>query len=145
MACASVDEVLTRDIPGLPDPDIRPPTVAERGDSFAELRVVHLLARIPRGEPVRIRDVVDRLNADHLDWSFSRDVVIAAAVPLQANWQVDYRSADGIVLEEGVAGPEVIIEDSARVDPWIVRQADRLRADCDARLRAFAIEEGATP
>jgi len=119
--------------------------LAERGDPFADLRVVHLLARIPRGEPVRIRDIVDRLNADHLDWSFSREVVIAAAVQLQANWQADYRNSDGILLEEGIAGPEITVEDSARVDPWIVRQAERLYAECVARLRTFAIEEGATP
>jgi hypothetical protein len=71
--------MILRDVPGLPAPELRPPIVAESGDPFAELRVVHLLARIPRGEPVRIRDVVDRLNAEQLDWSFSRSVVIAAA------------------------------------------------------------------
>jgi hypothetical protein len=119
--------------------------VAERGDPFAELRVVHLLARIPRGEPVRVRDIVDRLNAEHLGWSFARDVVIGAAVQLQANWVADYRSRDGIELAEGPAGPEIRIEDSSRVDPWIVRQAGRLRGACLERLRAFAVEEGATP
>jgi len=137
--------VLTRETPGLPDPDVRPPTIAEGGDPFAELRVVHLLARIPRGVPVRVRDIVDRLNADYVDWSFSRDVVIAAAVQLQANWQADYRNSDGIVLEDGSAGPEITLEDSARVDPWIVRQADRLHARCAERLRTFAVEEGAIP
>lgn len=106
---------------------------------------MHLLARIQRGEPVRVRDVVDRLNADYVDWSFSRDVVIAAAVQLQANWQADYRNSDGIVLEEGPVGPEVTLEDSARVDPWIGRQAHRLHAECAERLRTFAVEEGAIP
>jgi hypothetical protein len=137
--------VLIRDTPGLPDPTVRPPTLAERGDSFADLRVVHLLARIPRAEPVRVRDIVDRLNAEYVDWSFSRDVVIAAAVQLQANWQADYRNSDGIVLEEGSVGLELTLEDSARVDPWIVRQADRLHAECAERLRTFAVEEGAIP
>jgi hypothetical protein len=137
--------VLTRELAGLPADDLRPPIVAESGDPFAELRVVHLLARIPRGTPVRIRDVVDRLNADHLDWSFSRGVVIAAAVQLQANWLADYRSSSGIVLREGTAGPEIVVEDSARVDPWIVRQLERLRDRCAERLRAFALEEGAIP
>ena len=94
---------------------------------------------------MRIRDIVDRLNADHLGWSFSRGVVIAAAVQLTANWQVDYRNSDGIVLQDGPAGPEIVIEDSPRVDPWIVRQAERLHDACTGRLRAFAIEEGATP
>lgn len=137
--------MLLRETPGLPDALIRPPTVAESGDPFSELRVVHLLARIPRGEAVRVRDVVDRLNAEYLDWSFPRSVVIAAIVQLQANWQSDYRNSDGIVLEDGPTGPEVSIEDSARVDPWIVRQAERIRGECLDRLHRFAIEEGALP
>jgi hypothetical protein len=134
-----------REYPGLPDPNLQPPTLAEPGDPFAELRVVHLLARIPRGERVRLRDLVERLNADYLDWSFSRSVVIAAIVQLQANWMVDYRNADGIRLEEDAQGPVVVIEDSSRVDPWILRQAQRLHGACTERLRAFAVEEGAVP
>jgi hypothetical protein len=88
-----------------------------------------------------VRDIADRLNADYLDWSFSRAVVSAAIVQLQANWLADYRNSDGIVLVEGPAGPELVIEDSSRVDPWIVRQAERLRATCEERLREFAIDE----
>jgi len=65
-----------RQTPGLPDPNIQPPTVAEVSDPFSELRVVHLLARLPRGSAVRIRDIVDQLDADYLDWSFSREVVV---------------------------------------------------------------------
>ena len=131
-----------RATPGLPDPNIQPPTVAESGDPFSQLRVVHLLARLPRGVPVRIRDIADQLNADYLDWSFSRDVVVATVVQLQANWLTDYRNSDGIVLAEGPAGPELTIEDSSRVDPWIVRQAERLSASCSEQLSEFAIEEG---
>jgi hypothetical protein len=131
-----------RDTPGLPDPAIQPPTVAEAGDPFSQLRVVHLLARIPRGVPVRLRDIVDQLNGDYLDWSFDADVVLATVVQLRANWLADYRNADGIVLADGAAGAEVSIEDSSRVDPWIGRQAERLRASCEERLHAFAIEEG---
>ena len=107
--------------------------------------MVHLLARIPRAEQIHVRDIVDRLNADYVDWSFSREVVVAAAIQLQANWQADYRNSDGIILEEGSVGAEITIEDSARVDPWIVRQADRLHAECVERLRTFAVEEGAIP
>ena len=129
----------------MPDARIQPPTVAESGDPFAELRVVHLLARIPRGQAVRVRDVVDRLNAEYLDWSFPRSVVIAAIVQLQANWQTDYRNSDGIVLKDGPIGPEVSIEDSARVDPWIIRQLERISGECRQRLHDFAIEEGALP
>ncbi|CAN5742462.1 hypothetical protein BH23CHL8_BH23CHL8_24300 [soil metagenome] len=137
--------VLLRDTPGLPDPHLQPPTLAEAGDPFAALRVAHLLARIPRGQAVRVRDIVDQLNVEHLDWSFSRGVVVAAAVQLQANWQADYRNADGIVLREGLTGAEIVLEDTSRVDPWIVRQVERLHAECGERLRAFAIEEGAIP
>lgn len=137
--------MLLRDTPGLPDPNLSPPVVAEAGDPFAELRVVHLLARIPRGRPVRVRDIVDQLNADYVDWAFSRRVVVAAAVQLRANWLADYRNDDGIVLQDGPSGPEMVIEDSARVDPWVARQAGRLHAACTERLRIFAVEEGAIP
>jgi hypothetical protein len=135
--------VLLREPPGLPDASLRPPVIAVAGDPFAELRVVHLLARIPRGTPVRVRDIVDRLNAEHLDWSFSASVVVAAAVQLQANWRTDYRTSEGISLQGGVAGPELLIEDSSRVDPWIVRQVERWRGTCLEQLRAFAISEEA--
>ncbi|MEX1295671.1 MAG: hypothetical protein AB1Z67_05830 [Candidatus Limnocylindrales bacterium] len=131
-----------RQTTGLPDPNLQPPTLAEVGDPFAELRVVHLIARLPRGVAVRVRDIVDGLNADYLDWSFSREVVVAAVVQLQANWLTDYRNSDGIVLSEGPAGPELTIEDSPRVDPWIVRQAERLVAACHEQLSRFTIEEG---
>jgi len=135
----------SRELAALPDPNLQPPTVAEVGDPFARLRIVHLLARIPRAEPVRVRDIVDRLNADYVDWSFARPVVIDAIVQLQANWLADYRNSDGVVLADGPAGPTVTIEDSPRVDPWITRQADRLAQSCIERLRAFAAHEGAIP
>lgn len=131
-----------RPTPGLPDPHIQPPTVAEAGDPFSDLRVVHLLARMPRGSAVRVRDLVDQLNGEYLDWSFSRDVVVASVVQLQANWLTDYRNSDGIVLADGPTGPDLTIEDSSRVDPWIVRQAERLAVACRERLAEFAIEEG---
>jgi hypothetical protein len=134
-----------RDTPGLADPTLRPPTLAEAGDPFAALRVVHLVARLPRGEAIRVRDVVDRLNHDYLDWSFSRNVVVSAVVQLQANWQSDYRNSDGIVLRDSAVGPELLIEDSSRVDPWIGRQVERLHGACLELLRQFAIDEGAAP
>ncbi len=137
--------MLLREPPGLPDASLQPPVVAVPGDPFADLRVVHLLARLPRAELIRLRDIVDRLNAEHLDWSFSRAVVIASAVQLQADWRSDYRSSDGIQVQDGPAGPELLIEDSARVDPWIVRQVERRRALCLEQLRVFANEEGAAP
>jgi hypothetical protein len=138
--------VLTlRETPGLPDPNVTPPQVAEAGDPFADLHIVHLLARIPRGTPVRLRDIVDRLNADYVDWSFTRPVVVTAVLQLQVNWMSDYRNAEGIVIDADVAGETVTIEDSSRVDPWVVRQAERLAGECQARLRAFAREAGAIP
>ena len=130
-----------RQVPGLPEADLRPPVVAEPGDPFASLRVVHLLARSPRGTPLRVRDIAARLNLEHLDWSFDAKVVVDAAVQLQANWMADYRNRDGIVLGGDVYGDTVTIEDTARVDPWMVRQVERLRAECVERLRAFARDE----
>src|SRR4051794_27204146 len=132
-------------VPGLPAADLQPPTVAEVGDPFAELRVLHLVARLDRAMPVRIRDIVDRLNADYVDWSFSRSVVIAAVIQLQSNWQSDFRTTSGIEILDGVAGPELSIEDTPRVGPWLVRQVARLWEACTERLRVFAVEEGAIP
>ena len=134
-----------RDVPGLPDPNLRPPTIAESGDPFAGLRVAHLICRLPRGVPVRLRDVVDRLNADYLDWSFSRPVVAAVAVQLQANWQADFRSGRGFELEEGPHGDVLTIEDGQRADQWLVRQVERYASECRERLRRFAREEGEIP
>ena len=134
--------MLTRDRLSLPDPNLHPPVIAESGDPFAMLRVAHLLARIERGRPVRVADLVARLNADHLDWSFSQRVVLDTVVQLQANWMTDYRNTDGIRVLEGPQGSTVAIEETSRVDPWIVRQVERLAAECRERLREFARGEG---
>jgi hypothetical protein len=139
------DGLQLREVGALPDPNVRPPTVAESGDPFAALRVAHLIARLPRGVPVRLRDIVDRLNADYLDWSFSRSVVAAVAVQLQANWLADFRTSVGFELREGDRGDELVIEDSVRAEPWLVRQVGRYAAECQARLSAFARNEGDLP
>jgi hypothetical protein len=123
---------------GLPDARIQPPTIAESGDPFGALRVIDLVARMDRARPVRLDDLVDRLNALHLDWLFTRAVVADVLVALQANWMADYRNSSGIVLEDGAYGPTVVLEDSSRVDPWIVRQAQREAAECRRRLDDFA-------
>ena len=123
---------------GLPDADLQPPTVAESGDPFAALRVIALLARVERGRPIRVADLVDRLNATHLDWEFSPVVVSDVALQLQANWMADYRNSTGIVVEDGPVGATIELEDSSRVDPWIVRQAKRTAAECTERLAAFS-------
>lgn len=122
----------------MPAADIQPPTVAESGDPFTTLRVVALLARIERGRPVRLADVVDRLNATHLDWIFPPSVVADVALQLHANWMADYRNTAGIAVEDGPYGPSIEIEDTSRVDPWIVRQAQREAARCAERLAEFS-------
>ncbi len=123
---------------GLPDPNLTPPTVAESGDPFAAVRIVHLLARIERGRPILMDSLVDHLNAAYLDWMFSRPVVADAIVALQANWMTDYRNSSGIVIDESPYGLTVTIEDSTRVDPWIVRQVSRQAAACRELLLAFS-------
>jgi hypothetical protein len=123
---------------GLPDPLIVPPTVAETGDPFTSVRVIDLLARLERGRPIRLADVVDRLNATYLDWLFPPPVVIAVLVQLQSNWMADYRNSSGIAIADGPSGPTLTIEDSTRVDPWIVRQAMRAAAECTERLAEFS-------
>jgi hypothetical protein len=123
---------------GLPDTDLVPPTIAESGDPFAAARIIALVARIQRDRPVRIADIVDRLNAIYLDWIFSSEVVADVVLQLQANWMTDYRNSSGIVVDDGDYGATVEIEDSTRVDPWIVRQAQREVAACRDRLDAFS-------
>jgi hypothetical protein len=123
---------------GMPDPAVTPPTVGEAGDPFTSLRVIDLVARLERGRPVRLADVADRLNASYLDWLFPVSVVADVALQLQANWMADYRNSSGIVVADGATGPTLTIEDSSRVDPWIVRQARRVAANCTERLAEFS-------
>jgi hypothetical protein len=129
---------------GLPAADLEPPVVAETGDPFSALRVVELLARVPRGRPIRIDELVAALNARHLGWLFEPRVVTSVLLQLQSNWLVDYRNSDGIVVEDGPLGPALALEDSSRVDPWIVAQAMRLRAACEAELREFSRRDRVT-
>ena len=123
---------------GLPDPDFKPPTIAESGDPFSAIRVIHLLAQVERGQPIRVTDIVERLDATYLDWLFSMAVVTDVVLQLQANWMADYRNSSGIVIEDGPYGPTITIEDSSRVDPWIVRQAQREAVSCTERLAEFS-------
>ncbi len=92
---------------GMPDPAIVPPTIAETGDPFAAVRVIDLVARLERGAPIRLADVVDRLNATYLDWLFTVPVVADVLLQLQANWMADYRNSSGIVVEDGSMGATV--------------------------------------
>jgi hypothetical protein len=129
---------------GLPGTDFTPPTVAETGDPFSLVRIVDYLARLERGRPIRIDDIVDGLNARHLDWLFTRQVLVGALTALQANWMADYRNGAGFELEEGQYGATVLLEDSSRVDPWIVGQAQRQAAACREALREFARRDRVT-
>ncbi len=124
--------------PGMPVGFLDPPVIAESGDPFTSARVIDAVATMERGVPVRLDALVDRLNAAHLDWLFTRAVVVDALVTLQANWMADYRNSSGIVLDDGPGGATVTLEDSSRVDPWIVRQALREAAACRAVLDEFA-------
>jgi hypothetical protein len=128
--------------PGLPDPNVAPPVVAEPGDPFAVLRVVEFVARVERGRPVLLDDLVASLNARYLDWAFERAVVADALVALQANWMADFRNASGIVLENGPYGPALTLEDSARVSAWLVGQAQRTAAQCARQLAEFSRRDG---
>ena len=129
---------------GLPVPDLAPPVIAESGDPFTALRVIHLVARIPRDVPVAMTSIVDRLNATYLDWLFSERVVADTILQLAANWAADYRSTGGIVVEDSAVGPVVTVEDSSRVDPWIVRQAQRTVGICNEALLDFSRRERLT-
>jgi hypothetical protein len=122
----------------MPDPAITPPTVAEARDPFTTVRVVDLLSRLERGRPTRLADIADRLNASYLDWLFPVSVVADVALQLQANWMADYRNSSGFQVDDGPSGPTLTIEDSMRVDPWIVRQAMRAAAECTERLAEFS-------
>jgi hypothetical protein len=122
----------------MPAADLAPPVIAESGDPFANLRVVDLVARLPRSRPVALSAIVDRLNATYLDWLFETRVVADAILQLQANWIADYRSTTGIVIDEGPTGVTVQLEDSSRVDPWVARQAQRLADACRDSLAEFS-------
>jgi hypothetical protein len=63
---------------------------------------------------------------------------VDALVRLQAAWLVDYRTTTGILIEDGPGGPTVAIEDTPRVDPWIVRRVAREVTACNEALDAFS-------
>lgn len=128
---------------GLPDAEPRSPTIAASGDPFTTVRILRLVARIERGRPARVADLVATLNARHLDWAFSQTVVADTLLQLQSNWMTDYRNGSGIVIEDGPYGPTISLEDSSRVDPWIVRQVEREIRACQAALIDFSRRDGA--
>ncbi len=142
LAAAPGSLVLRSAPAGLSEAQPRPPTIALAADPFATVRILQLVARIERGRPTRIADISASLNARHLDWAFAPGVVADALLQLQANWMVDYRNGSGIVVEEGPYGPVVTIEESSRVDPWLIRQVARQLAACEDILTAFSRRDG---
>ena len=140
---ATPGSIVLRDAPaGLPDADLQPPVTAAAGDPFTTARVLRLVACLERARPARIDDIAAALNARHLDWAFSQAVVADVLVQLQSNWMADYRNGSGIVVEDGPYGSTLTIEDSTRVDPWIVRQVEREVAACRDALSDFSRRDG---
>ena len=127
---------------GLSDVELQPPTIAAAGDPFTAARVIRLVACLDRGRPLRVDDIAAALNARHLDWAFRPAVVTDVLLQLQANWMVDYRNGSGIVVGDGPYGASLTIEDSSRVDPWIVRQLERELSACRAVLDDFSRRDG---
>ena len=125
--------------PGLPDAGsraaddrrIRRPVRGRSG-------IVDLLARLERGRPIRIADLVDRLNATYLDWLFpTASSSTRSSSSRRTGWPTT-ATPRGSSLDDGAYGPTIEVEDSSRVDPWIVRQAEREPAACRERLDAFS-------
>jgi hypothetical protein len=138
-----MDPPLLGDTPeGLPDPDLAPPQVARAGDPFASLRIVHALARLRRNVPHQLRDVVAAINAAYIDWSFAEAVVLSEIVQLQSNWSISFHGEDRIVLGENERGRTLLIVDSTKMTPFLVKQALERAAACDDELRSFALGDG---
>ena len=111
----------------------------QSGDPFALVRVIDLVARLERGRPILIDDLVAALNGAHLDWLFSRSVVADALIALQANWIADYRNVGGFELGQNEYGDTLTVEDSPRVDPSIggSRRAVAACQDCSWHSAAW--------
>jgi hypothetical protein len=129
---------------GMPDPHVVPPQLARSGDPFAALRVVHFVSRLRRNETLQLRDVVNALNAEFLDWYFSEKVVLAELVQLQANWGISFHGDDRIVLDRNERGHTLIITDSTKMSSFLVSEARRLSDACAEELRRFTLGDGIT-
>ena len=130
---------------GMPDPALAPPQIARAGDPFAALRVVHFVSRLRRNETLQVRDVVNALNADFLDWYFSEKVVLAELVQLQANWAISFHGDDRIVLDRNERGHTLLIVDSTKMSSFLVNEARRLADACAEELRRFTLGDGVSP
>jgi len=129
--------------PGLPDPNIAPPVVPEPGDAFAVLRVLELVARVERGRPMLLDDLVASLNARYLDWLFDRaviaDALVALAGQLDGRFPERFRDrAGGQPLRAGRCGWR-----RRRASPagWWDRHK-RAAAECRRQLAEFSRRDG---
>lgn len=129
---------------GMPDPNQAPPQLARSGDPFAALRIVHFVSRLRRNETLQLRDVVNALNAEFLDWFFSEKVVLAEIVQLQANWGISFHGDDRIVLDRNERGHTLLITDSTKMSSFLVNEARRLSDACAEELRQFTLGDGVT-
>jgi hypothetical protein len=130
---------------GMPDPRVAPPQIARAGDPFAALRVVHFVSRLRRNETLQLRDVVNALNAQFLDWYFTEKVLLAELVQLQANWAISFHGDDRIVLDRNERGHTLLIVDSTKMSTFLVAEAKRLAEKCDEELRRFTLGDGVSP
>ena len=130
---------------GMPDPNLAPPQIARSGDSFAALRIVHFVARLPRNTTLQLRDVVLAMNAAYLDWYFAEKVVIAELVQLQANWAISFHGDDRIVLDRNERGHTLLIVDSSKMGTFLVSEARRLADACHEELRRFTLGDAVNP
>ena len=127
---------------GMPDPDLVPPQIARSGDPFAALRIVHFVSRLRRNATLQVRDVVNALNAEFLDWYFSEKVVLAELVQLQANWGISFHGDDRIVLDRNERGHTLLVTDSTKMTAFLVNEARRLADACGEELRQFTLGDG---
>ena len=120
----------TRPAPdGLPDPDITPPTIAEAGDPFTTVRVIDLLARLERGtpDPTRRHRRSPRRDLPRLAVQRPGRRRRRAPAPGELDGRLPQRLRHRHRRRPARRRPSTI-EDSSRVDPWIVRQAQRAAA-----------------
>ena len=139
----SVSSTLIGSAPdGMPDPHPSPPQLARSGDPFAALRIVHFVSRLHRNQTLQVRDVVNALNAEFLDWYFAEKVLLAELVQLQANWGISFHGDDRIVLDRNERGHTLLIIDSTKMSSFLVNEARRLSDACVEELRRFTLGDG---
>ena len=139
----SVSSALIGSAPdGMPDPHTSPPQLARSGDPFAALRIVHFVSRLHRNQTLQVRDVVNALNAEFLDWYFAEKVLLAELVQLQANWGISFHGDDRIVLDRNERGHTLLIIDSTKMSSFLVNEARRLSDACVEELRRFTLGDG---